>query len=238
MTQNLTDVERVIRQTRGYLPRHLFVLAGPSGVGKNTIIKKLLTNHPGEMGRVVTYTTRERRENEVEGEQYHFVSYEKFRELALAGKLMEADAEIAGHDVYHSGHLYSMPTDIYEGIPPEKHLVIAEVDIHGMRRLRERYPDCVTIFVTAPPTILLERIFKRTDKHMDASSLALRMETAREQIKAAKEFDYIVFNNTDGLQRTMTSIETIIHAERMRVRHGADLEAVIPEEAFTQPLDK
>ncbi len=238
MSEDLTDVERVLLQKNGFLPRLLFVLAGPSGVGKNTIIKKLLTNHPDEMGRVVTYTTRPPRKNEVEGVQYHFVSREQFRDLALAGRLMEADAQTAGHDVYRSGHLYSMPADIYEGLPPQKHLVVAEVDIYGMRRLRERCPDCVTIFVTAPPAVLLERIDERPDLHMDDKTRAQRMVIAREQIQAAKEFDYILFNRAGCLGETVAQVEAIIRAERMRVRHGVDLEAVIPAEAFTQSSEE
>ncbi len=232
MTKNLTDVERVIQQTTGYIPRLLFVISGPSGVGKNTIIKKILTNHDNEMARVRTYTTREPREDEVEGAQYFFVSREQFRELALDGALMEADAETAGHDVYGAGHLYSMPTDIYVGIPPEIHLVIAEVDIHGMYRLKARVPDCISVFVTAEPVALLERIRNRPDEHMDAENLNHRMETAREQIRAAKDFDYLVFNQHGQLDQTVAQIETIIQAERMRTRHGVDLEAIIPDEAF------
>lgn len=231
MPDELTDVERVIQHTQGRLERLLFVVAGPSGVGKNTIINELLANHP-QMGRVRTYTTRERREDEVEGEQYHFVTPEQFRELALAGKLMEADATTIGHDVYGLGKVYSMPADLFEEIPPDKHLVIAEVDVVGARRLRERYPGCVTIFITAPPTDLIHRIRERRDETMDAESLVQRMRTAREQIRAAKEFDYVIFNREGDLRRTVEAIEHIIHAERMRVRAGFDLEAVLPPDAF------
>jgi guanylate kinase len=232
MDDNLTDVEHILLQTQGSLPRRLFVLAGPSGVGKNTIIKRLLTNHPRHADRVRTYTTRSPRPHEVPGVQYHFVSAEEFRALALAGKLMEANADTVGHDVYGLGDLYSMPSDIFENIPPEKHLVLAEVDIYGMRLLKERYADCVTIFITAPPLSLLERIRERPDDHMDAEALSHRMQTAREQIRAAKEFDYIVFNQEDQLDATVAAIETIIAAERSRVLPGLDLEATLPPDAF------
>jgi guanylate kinase len=228
----LTDVEQIIKQTTNHLERRLFVLAGPSGVGKNTIIKELLASHPDEMDRIRTYTTRARREDEIDGEQYHFVTPEKFRELALAGKLMEADAETVGHDVYGLGKLYSMPADLFEGIPEEKHIVIAEIDVVGTRRVSERYPNCVTIFVTAPPIDLVNRILKRRDRTMDNHSLAQRIETARGQIRAAKEFDYVVFNRKGDLDRTIAAIEKIIEVERMRVVEGFDLEAVLPKDAF------
>jgi len=232
MDDHLTDVECISLQTLGSLPRRLFVLAGPSGAGKNTIIKRLLTNHQRYADRVRTYTTRSLRPHEVPGAQYHFVSAEEFRALALAGKLMEADANTVGHDVYGLGDLYSMPSDIFESIPSDKHIVIAEVDIYGMRLLKERYPDCVTIFVTAPPLSLLQRIRERPDDHMDAKVLSHRMETAREQIRAAKEFDYIVFNQEDQISETVAAIETIIASERSRVLPGVDLEATLPPDAF------
>jgi guanylate kinase len=236
MAESLTGVEQVIKQLTGHPPRILFVLAGPSGVGKNTIIRKLLANHAGQMERIRTYTTRSPREDEVEGEQYHFVSPEQFRELAFAGKLMEADRDSVGHDVYGLGHVYSMPSDLFEEIPPDKHLVIAEVDIHGMRRIKERYPDSVTIFVTAPPLDLLQRIRVRRDSEMDAEALSKRMQTAQEQIRAAREFDYVIFNQEDQLDEAVQAIEAIILAERERVRPGFDLEASVPEEAFLLSL--
>ncbi|MBN1123148.1 MAG: hypothetical protein JXJ17_18895 [Anaerolineae bacterium] len=232
MSGFLTDVEQVIKQTKNHLEHRLFVLAGPSGVGKNTIITELLANHPNEMDRIRTYTTRERREDEIEGEQYHFVTPEKFRELALAGKLMEADAETVGHDVYGLGKLYSMPANLFEGIPADRHIVIAEIDVVGARLVRERYPDCVTIFVTAPPIDLVNRIRKRRDQTMDNHSLAQRIETARGHIRAAKEFDYVVFNRKGDIDKTIAAIEKIIEVERMRVTEGFDLEAVLPKDAF------
>lgn len=232
LPDDLTDVERVILQNTGRLDHVLFVLTGPAGVGKNNIIKRLLANHP-RMGRVRTYTTRERRPDEVEGEQYHYVSPERFRELALADKLMEANAEIAGHDVYKLGKLYSLPKDIFEEILPEQHLVIAEVDVVGAQRLRERFPDCITIFVTAPPADLLRRMEKRPDPAMDDRSLVKRMRNAREQIREARKFDYVVFNHEGGLEAAYEAVEQIVYTERMRVRPGFDLEAVLPPDAFS-----
>lgn len=235
MPATLTDAERILLEIEGELPKLLFVLVGPSGVGKNTIIKKLLTNNP-LMDRIRTYTTRHARQDEIPGEQYHFVSIEEFRELAISGKLMEADASIQGRDVYGSGALYSMPKDFFGEILPGKHLVIAEVDINGMRLLKEQFPDSVTIFITAPLNTLRDRILQRPDAHMDEENLAFRLNTALEQIRAAGQFDYLVFNGGDQLDETVHVIEAIILAERARVRHDIDLQKLMPPEAFGEQV--
>jgi guanylate kinase len=151
---------------------------------------------------------------------------------------MEADALFDGHDVYGLGKKYSMPMDVYEEIPAEKHLVFAEVDIYGMRRLKTRYPDCVSIFVTAPPLDLLERIRERKDDFMDDDALAHRMRTAYDQFSAASEFDYLVFNQDDRLSDTIYALESIILAERNRVKPGFELQAAVPQDALTTPSQK
>ena len=185
MSSKLTAVEQVIQQATDHLDRRLFVIAGPSGVGKNTIIRELLATHP-EMARVKTYTTRARRDDEFEGEQYYFVSKEEFIRLAETGELMEADADNPlGHDVYSTKHSYSMPRNIYRDIPPDAHIVLAEVDIVGAKRLREAYLSCVGIFITAPPADLLQRIRQRPDDDMTPDDLHQRMATARKHIEAA-----------------------------------------------------
>lgn len=228
-SEKKTGIERNIAMTQGQLPKQLFVLAGPSGVGKYTITKRLLENHPA-MQRVTTFTTRPRRPEEIEGDQYHFISREEFKRKSEAGELLEP----AGQDVYGEGHLYSMPIDVMSA-PEGKNLILAEVDINGTALLKRQYPDCVTIFVTAPPDVLLARIKERIDEHMDADSLAKRIAMARQHIRAARTFDYIVFNE-DDLDQTVAAVEAIISAERCRVRPGVDLEAMVSEEAFDDVL--
>lgn len=232
MSSKLTAVEQVIQQATGQLDRRLFVIAGPSGVGKNTIIRELLATHP-EMARVKTYTTRARRDDEIEGEQYYFVTIEEFRRLANAGELMEADANNPlGHDVYSTKHSYSMPRDVFRDIKVDAHIILAEVDIVGAKRLRGILPSCIGIFVTAPPNDLLQRILQRTDDDMTPDDLQQRMITARKHIEAAKEFDYVIYNQKGHLCEAVAAVEKIIAAERMKVRDGFDLQAIVPSSAF------
>jgi guanylate kinase len=232
----LTGVERLAQQTTGVVPRLLFILSGPSGVGKNSIIKQVLANHPMYMDRVRTYTTREQREGEVDGEQYHFVSKEEFRRLAVEGRLMEADKESVGHDVYGLGKVYSMPSDLFGEVKAGAHLVVAEVDVHGMRLLKSRYPGSIAIFITATPGDLAERIESRVDDHMSSDALAQRLDTAREQIGMADEFDYIVVNREDRLEEAVEAVEAIIAAERMRVRPGISLSQAEPDGSLSSAV--
>lgn len=237
MCDPFTDVERAILQIKGELPRRLVVIAGPSGVGKNTIIKELLASHPRIMDRVRTYTTRPRRDDEVDGEQYYFVTREQFMKMAEDYLLMEADPQNKlGHDVYGTEHSYSMPADIFENVSPEAHIIIAEVDVVGADRLKERFPDCVRIFITAPPQELLERIRSRPDGDMSSENLGQRMQTAKQQIAAAKDFDYVVYNTEGHLTQTVSALRHILHAERMRVVEGFDLAGVLPAGAFDATL--
>ncbi len=218
MTDSLTDVERMLIRAQGSLPRRVFVVVGPSGVGKNTIIKEVLTNHAHEMSRVITYTTRPRREDEVEGEQYHFVSLDEFKTLSEQGRLLEK------RDVYRNEEYYSLPADLYQDIASEHHLVIAEVDVNGMRLLRNLVPDCVTIFIMAHPAVLLQRIRSRRDQNLTEDNLSNRMDTAREQIRDSVQFDYMIYNEDGRLHQAVAALEAIIQAERMRVRQPETLQ--------------
>ncbi|MGB4675125.1 MAG: hypothetical protein WBH90_00220 [Aggregatilineales bacterium] len=233
MCDDLTDVERAVLEINGSLERRLFVIAGPSGVGKNTIIKELLASYPRIMDRVRTYTTRPPREDEVYGQQYYFVTVDEFKELAIAGQLLEADRDNPlGHDVYDTEDCYSMPMDIFRDVSPEAHLVVAEVDVAGAALLKKKIKNCVTIFVTAPPHVLVERIRKRPDKTMDDQTLQQRLEKAKTHINAAKTFDYIVYNAEGRLTQAVQAIKNIIHAERMRPPEGFDLAHVLPPDAW------
>lgn len=215
MPEYLTDNEDIMQRVAGPLGKRLFVVAGPSGVGKNTIIKELLATHP-EIGRIRTYTTRPSR-GEYENKQYRFVTREEFTQLKDDGKLLE------DHDVYGSGDWYSMPRDLFQDVQPDQHIVIAEVDVEGKKLLCEMYDNVVTIFVMAPPLELMRRIANRRDEAMTTERLKDRFDTAKKQIEDARYFDYIVFNREDHFCQTVGEIESIIMAERLRVRPELNL---------------
>jgi guanylate kinase len=200
--------------------KRLLVIAGPSGVGKATVTRELLRRNP-LIHRARTFTTRSPRPGELEAGQYYFVSREEFEAKFATGEIMERT------EVYGTGDLYGMPANLLTSAPPDKPFVLAEVDANGKDFLEERFPEqCVSIFITAPPHLLRQRIINRARAEGRApQALAARLEKAREHIRRAATFDYLVINEEGRLEETVVQIEAIILAERLRVPPGLDLES-------------
>ncbi len=168
----------------------LIVLAGPSGVGKTSIVAELRTQLP-ELFFSVSATTRGPRPGEVEGVHYHFVGPEGFDDLLVRDELLEW-AEIHG-GLQRSG----TPRE-----PVERHLaagdpVLVEVDLHGARALKAAMPESITVFVEPPSFEELERRLRERDTESPAQ-FARRLETAREELAARSEFDVELVNHDVG----------------------------------------
>ena len=188
-------------------PALLFVLTGPSGVGKDVTLERM-----EKMGvpfhYVVTVTTRKKRPGEVQGKHYHFVSKEEYRQLLEEGQLLE-NAEIYGN-------MYGIPRS--EVVDPLRRGidVIMKPDVQGARRMRELEPDAVFIFL-APPSMeeQARRLFYR--KTEDPQELAVRLGVARQEMHELTQFDYVVVNHNNRLDDTVRQIEAIMIAEKSKV---------------------
>lgn len=185
----------------------LVVISGPSGVGKDATLQ-LMKDQDDSFYFVVTATTRERRPNEVEGVDYHFVSLEEFARMIEADELLE-------HAVVYND---------YKGIP-KKHVrealgsgkdVIMRIDVQGAATIRKLIPNAVTIFLTSESE---EELVRRLEKRRteDAGKLAMRIVTARRELRRVGEFDYVVVNRLDRLEDTVEQVRSIIAAEKCRV---------------------
>jgi len=191
------------------VPQVLFVLSGPSGSGKETVMKAMVERVP-HLQRIITYTTRAPRPGEVEGQHYHFVSDQRFRELLTSGTLFESEA------VYGSSR-YGSPALAVEGTSSGD--LIMELDPHGFRRMREARRDpTVGIFLLAPSAGELER---RIRARAAESDLSRRLKIAREQLDLAGDYEYQVVNNDLGT--CLDDVAAIIRAERLRRRGLANL---------------
>lgn len=186
----------------------LIVVSGPSGVGKDAVIEKLKTSGPRYYF-VVTTTTRPRRPGEVEGEPYHFVSTERFEEMIRKGELLE------WANVY--GHMYGTPKQSVKEALARGQDVILKVDVQGAASVKALASNALFIFL-APPSLeeLRERLSLRKTESPEA--LQLRFGAAQVEMERLPMFDYRVVNPTDHAEEAVQQIQSIIAAEKSRVR--------------------
>ena len=179
----------------------LIVVSGPSGAGKSTLIRQALDVVPG-LTYSVSATTRAPREGEVDGRDYIFFTREEFEERIREGWFLEW-AE-------YSGNLYGTPEHRVEELLSKGLSVILEIELQGARKVREKRPEAVMIFVQAPS---LEETRKRLEGRAteDEKALEARMTTALTEVSAKDEFDYEVINSDrwqarEGIIRIMRDI--------------------------------
>jgi guanylate kinase len=182
----------------------LFVLAGPSGVGKGSIVRELVAKDPS-LSLSVSVTTRPPRPGEVDGVDYFFVIEDAFARMVEAGELLEW-AEIVGH---RSG----TPRGFVEDRLGEGRDVILEIDVVGAAQVRERVPRSVLIFLDPPSLEELERRLRGRGTETD-EAIRLRLQTAAWELEQRSWFDHVVVN--DDLERAAGEVAAIIEASRSR----------------------
>ena len=178
----------------------VFVITGPSGVGKGTLIRTLLQRVP-ELELSVSATTRRPRPGEAHEVDYHFLSDAEFDRRVDAGDFVE-------HARY-SGNRYGTLRTELESRVAGGHPVVLEIEVQGARQIREAMPEAVQIFI-APPSddALRARLIGRgTD---DADQVSARLATAREELKAQGEFSHVVVN--DRLEDASDALEEAVRA--------------------------
>lgn len=188
------------------LPR-VFIISGPSGVGKDSVLEKLRLSYP-EAQYVVTATSRAKRKGEIEGVHYHFIERDDFERQIADGDFIESAM------VYNN--LYGVPRrPILDGLEAKRNVII-KVDVKGAATLREKISNSISIFL-APESMeeLLDRL--RSRKTDDPEALRRRFNTASEELDRAEEFDYVVFNESEQLSGAVEQIRHIIEAEQARI---------------------
>lgn len=188
------------------MSKQVVVIAGPSGSGKNAVIRELMKRYP-HTGLLVTTTTRPMRPGEVDGVDYHFFSQERFDEELAAGNIPE-HRFVPALGTYYGIYLPDLEKRIAEG-----KTVFAQVDIEGARLLKERY-SATTIFIM-PESIdqfrgrLRTRNPEWTQKEFDA-----RMKITEEEMRVhAPQYDYRVVNADGRLQETADEVVEIMRKE-------------------------
>lgn len=179
----------------------VFVITGPSGVGKGTLIERLLERIP-ELELSVSATTREPRPGEVDGRDYHFMTSAEFESRVKAGDFLE-------HATY-SGNRYGTLRQEVERRLVEGRSVVLEIEVQGARQVRDAMPEAVQIFVAPPsPEVLRERLEGRgTDS---AEAIEERLRTAETELDARDEFPHVVVNG--DLQKASAELEGLARDE-------------------------
>lgn len=183
----------------------LFVLSGPSGAGKGTLVDRLLAARP-QCTFSISWTTRPRRATEADGVQYRFVTREEFERHRAAGGFLET-AEV-------HGHLYGTPLAWLDEQIALGRIVVLDVDVQGGVSVRRARPDAVSVFVF-PPSVdaLRQRLLGRATDAPDVVEGRLR--NAPGEIAQYSEYQYVVVN--DDLESAVASLTAILDAERVRV---------------------
>lgn len=185
----------------------VYIISGPSGVGKDTIIEQLRAAFPNAQY-VVTATTRPMRTGEIDGVHYQFMSREDF----VSG--IEANAFIENALVYDNH--YGVPKKpIIDGLAEDRDVII-KVDVKGAATLRRLIPNTISIFL-APESMeaLLTRL--RDRKTDDPDVLMKRFQTASAELAEVTNFSYVVFNEDAQLDAAVNAIVNIVNIERMKV---------------------
>jgi guanylate kinase len=201
------QTDELIAQVRGSTHPRLFVISGPSGVGKDTVIDGLRPRLP-DFYFAVTATTRPRRPGEADGVHYFFVTEDQFLEDLEHGEFIE-HAEVYGHR-------YGVPKYSIRAALRDGRDVIVKVDVQGAATIRELAPEAVLIFLMPPS---LDDLFQRLlHRKTDGENVVLRrIRTSAHELTTVGQFDYAVFNEDDRLDQTLDQILAIMTAERLRV---------------------
>jgi guanylate kinase len=188
---------------------NLIVITGPSGVGKGTVVQRLLESVP-KLTKSVSVTTRKMRAREAEGIDYFFVTKSEFEAMVKADKFLEW-AEFAGSQ-------YGTPRNWVEHELRQGRDVILEIEVQGAKQIRNKFPNAVLIFLS-PPSLdaLASRL--RGRKTESAPMVQLRLAKARQELREKNErgfFHYEVVN--DNIEDAVTNLLYIVYAERCRIR--------------------
>ena len=186
----------------------VFVLSGPSGVGKSTLIERLKADH-FPITHCVTATTRPRRQGEVEGVHYYFLAEADYDQLLATEQFLE-------HAVVHNLYRYGIPLhSIRDGLRRGRDVILAP-DVQGASTVRWKLPNAITIFLR-PPSLeeLVPRLAARGTESDEERRI--RLATAEREMQRVSEYDYVIINQRDRLDQAVNDIKAIITTERLRV---------------------
>lgn len=184
----------------------LWVVSAPSGTGKTTVVDKLMERTP-RLERSRSYTSRAARAGEAHGVDYNFISRQRFEDM------VREDAFLEWADIF--GNLYGTSRAETEALLATGLDLVLVIDVQGARQVRARMPEAAAIFVLPPSFDVLAARLRGRNKDPE-TSIVRRLATARSEIDAVDEYDFVVVN--DGLERCVAEIDAIITADRASLK--------------------
>lgn len=189
----------------------LIVFSGPSGVGKGTVLHKAM-EQLDKMSFSVSATTRSKRNGEVDGVDYFFISDGEFEDLIKNDQMLEF--------ANYNGNYYGTPLAFVEKKLNEGYDVVLEIEVEGAKKIKQRCPDAVMIFVLPPSLKVLEKRLRgrQTD---DDDAINGRLSIAQKEIRTAEIYDYLIVN--DDLESAVEQFKAVILAERCKIKNNENL---------------
>lgn len=184
----------------------LIVVSGPSGCGKSTIDQKLIESRDDTV-MSISDTTRSPRGDEKDGTSYNFISTEEFEQKIKDNKYLE-------YAIVHSNKYYGTPVEHIDELLSKGKNIILEIDIEGARKVNEKRPDAVFIFIMPPSMeILKKRLIGR--KTETKEQVVERFKTAYKEINEVSKYNYVIVN--DDIEESLLKMNSIIECEKCRV---------------------
>jgi len=189
----------------------LIVVSGPSGTGKGTLLK-LLGETTDNIRYSVSATTRRPREGETDGENYFFKTIDVFKSMIANDELIEW--------VEYCDNFYGTPRKHIEDSVKQGYNIILEIEVNGALNIKNKYPNCVSIFIL-PPSFdeLKKRITGRGTEDIDV--IEKRLAKAKKEMTYADKYDYIIVN--DNLTDAVKDLNSVLNAERLQTERNKDI---------------
>jgi guanylate kinase len=179
----------------------LIVLSGPSGVGKSTVLRRVVARFPEHLRLSISATTRSPRPGETDGVDYYFLSPDEFAQRREAGEFLECC------EVFGRGHWYGTLLSEVRPSPNDKKCVILDIDVDGAQKVRSQLPDVPTIFLRPSSDAELERRLRARGTESEPA-IQRRLEVARRELARADQYRFQVVNDT--IERAVDEISVIL----------------------------
>ena len=198
----------------------LIIISGTTCAGKGTVVKKLVEKNPN-LKVSISYTSREKRDGEIEGKDYYFVSSEEFERKIQDGDFLE-------YAKVQYGKYYGTPKKEVHDLLEQGFDVILEIDVQGAQQIKEMFPQTILIFIMAPSMSEVKRRIKARGKETKEQILE-RFKVAYNELNEIQKYNYVVVN--DNLQEAVSKVEAILLSEKCRVDRIEEI-AVENQEEF------